>query len=136
MKSNLRQPCNDCPFRLNAVKGWLGAGDPDHFVNGALSDYPLPKDDNWRETGEFITALPCHQTVDYEDRNWRDSLDESEVCVGALAFCANTGKDPRDRERSRLVTKIGRRDDVFARPQEFINHHTSLGRGSWEGAKR
>lgn len=123
MKTNLKKPCNDCPYRKNATPGWLGASKPEWFVESALSDYASYQ-------GGSIMA-PCHQTVNYEDPDWQDGLGEDEACVGALQFAANNCKSPRDPERSAAVRAAGPNPDVFATSQEFIDYHEGSKIKSW-----
>lgn len=36
------EPCSDCPWRRDALKGWLGGHTADEFVDIARSDFPYP----------------------------------------------------------------------------------------------
>lgn len=121
MHNRLKNPCNDCPFRRNAVPGWLGASRPEWFVESALSDFA--------EYAPGAPMAPCHQTVNYEDDDWLAKLSEADACVGALQFAANNCKSPRDPERSAAVRAAGQNPDVFRTSQEFIDYHT-------QGAKK
>lgn len=123
MNDGLKQPCNDCPFRRNATPGWLGAAEPQWFVDAALSDYA--------EYQCGVKFAPCHQTVNYEDRNWQAKLTEAHMCIGALQFAANNGKLPRDPERSKAVNEAGTNPNVFAHPSEFIEYHEGAPVKSW-----
>lgn len=112
-------PCNDCPFRRNSLAGWTGSAEPEWFTGAALSDYP--------------NDCPCHQTVDYEDPDWKEDLEDASVCVGALIFARNCGKLPRDPEASAMVMAVEQnKEAVFTHSQEFIDHHRQReGVGSW-----
>lgn len=121
------QPCNDCPFRRNAIKGWLGGAPPEWFVESALADYADYSND--------ANAAPCHQTVDYDDPDWINTqAKDAAVCAGALIFARNLCKQPRDPARAEMVqaveqNKIG----VFDNSQDFIDHHRDPeGMLSWE----
>lgn len=110
------KPCNDCPFRLKAMPGWLGAGAPESFIDCINRDEPLP----------------CHQTVDYEDPDWKEkwmAQQTGKMCAGALILAANTGKMPRDRSFPRMEP-----DDtaVFASPIDFVRYHREARVHSWD----
>lgn len=68
------------------------------------------------------TPMPCHATVDYED-DWRLQIaaGEAELCAGARIFYANICKRSRDPDAVPLPAD---RATVFARPDEFLAHHT------------
>jgi hypothetical protein len=68
-----RAPCSDCPFRLNALPGWLGHETPDGFIAIAQSD----------------GIYPCHTKIGPQ-------------CAGLAIFRANICKLPRDRRALRL----------------------------------
>lgn len=116
-----KKPCNDCPFRRNAAPGWLGASGPEWFVQIALSDYP--------------TGAPCHQTVNYDDPDWEETVIEGMVsaCAGSLIFARNLGKMPRDSKECAAVQSVEPdREGVFTSPQEFIDYHNNAPARSWE----
>lgn len=37
-----RKPCADCPFRRDALKGWLGEASPREFLIETLGEEPMP----------------------------------------------------------------------------------------------
>lgn len=115
MKRNLKQPCNDCPYRRNSTRGWLGSSGPKWFVRAAMTDEA--------EYAPGAHFAPCHQTVNYEDPDWLENLSEAEACIGALQMCANSGKLPRGRERAEAVKEAGTNTEVFSWPHEFMEHH-------------
>lgn len=123
MLNRLKQPCNDCPFRRVSAPGWLGGGTGDEFVRGAFSDRPLPADERAPDPEHTIIALPCHLTIDYDNDDWRETLEDADVCIGALQFAANACVLPRDAERAALVSAAGRNPDVFGQAVEFLAHH-------------
>jgi len=67
-------PCSDCPFRVDALPGWLGGSSPQDFVEIALSDVPYA----------------CHALLGAQ-------------CAGLAIFRANISKIPRDRAVLRLA---------------------------------
>lgn len=112
----VKQPCNDCPFRQNALAGWLGAGSPESFVECIVREEPLP----------------CHQSIDYTDPNWKKKWMAGEIgntCAGALIMTANMCKLPRDRNFPRIPSD---RETVFAHPTAFIDYHNAAPVKSWE----
>lgn len=68
-KRQHKKPCSDCPFRRDALAGWLGGQTPEHFMRLAMSDSPEP----------------CHATIGPQ-------------CAGIAIFRANICKVPRDPE--------------------------------------
>lgn len=130
MKHNLQQPCKDCPFRRSSMAGWLGSGDPDHFIDAALAD------EFGGENPAATYAEPCHLTVDYSDPEWRECADEQEACVGAAIFYRNVDrfKMPRERRRFEMVRDVQPdHEKVFSTAEEFVEHHaTGTTMRSWE----
>jgi hypothetical protein len=106
-----KKACSDCPFRRDSILGWLGDDVAENFVRGALADY-----------ADY--PLPCHVDIDYKDPNWLEAqYPESALCAGALIFCRNNAKRPRDSERSAWVSAIEPDPSVFQYPWEFYEHH-------------
>lgn len=131
MPDVLKEPCNQCPYRRKAMPGYLGESTPEEFMASTMADYPMP----------------CHKTIDYRDPRWKekwenlvvdDELDpasqrstspKEKHCAGAAIFFSNIHKRTRDMNRPGLAAD---RDLVFDHPRQFIDHHRSLGVGSWE----
>lgn len=135
MKTTLRRPCNDCPFRRKSVPGWLGTADPDWFVSAALADEYVDSNDACGD----VFAAPCHQTIDYSDPRWNvTQLPDAEVCVGSTIFYRNVDpyKLPRQEQRSEMVAAVKPdHDTVFSTPDEFLDHHNGSVVKSWEFAR-
>lgn len=108
MKRCKATPCSDCPMRRKSAAGWLGADTPEHFIQTVHND----------------AEMPCHQTVDYEQRDWEVQLinGSAHACAGVAIYFANIGKLSRDSSRRRLPKDAVR---VFASPMEFLKHHKS-----------
>jgi hypothetical protein len=105
------EACKKCPFRRNSAPGWLGEDTPENFVSNALADFS-------------DHPLPCHAAIDYEDPDWLENqYPHAPLCAGALIFCKNNMKLPRDAERSELVRSVKVDSDVFSTPNEFLDHH-------------
>lgn len=109
MKKN---PCKECPFRKDSLPGWLGtlSGAPEVFMDGI--DH---------------TIIPCHMKIDKADGLIERG--ETNPCVGALQFCANSLKFPRaargkNSTYGKLLDKVVVNDEVFQWSHEFIQHHT------------
>lgn len=112
LRPTCEKPCNDCPFRRKSMPGWLGDDTPENFIATTMSDYPMP----------------CHQTIDYSDPDWKrlwERVATGKLCGGALIFFANISKLSRWPDRPRLPAD---KENIFASPAEFIAHHTSLKR--------
>jgi hypothetical protein len=95
----VKEPCNDCPWRRNAVQGWLGPHDANEWAEAAQSD----------------SAIACHQTI-RESESWEGT----KQCRGASIFRANICKMSRD---PRVVNSEADHERVFSSPQEFIEYH-------------
>lgn len=97
-------PCNDCPWRTNATKGWLGPYDADEWVMLAHSDEPIA----------------CHQTIpgNVDIGDWE--TDGMKQCRGAASYRANVCKSPRDPQVARGPVD---RENVFTSPMAFKEHH-------------
>ena len=98
-----KTPCNDCPWRLKAAKGWLGGLDP-YFYPDALAKNEAPM---------------CHN----KDHGPDD--DRSAFCVGALAVSVSSCVTLHKSEGADEARKvIGKRDDVFSHYSKFYEYHT------------
>ena len=104
MKPPAPKPCDDCPWRRNAVAGWLGPYDFDEWLILAHCDEPIA----------------CHQTI-VED----ESFEGTRACAGAAIYRANVAKIPRLAPLSHQMAPD--REAVFAMPTEFVRHHTREG---------
>lgn len=89
-------PCDDCPFSVYSINGWLGGHRPEDFIHIAMSD----------------ELYPCHALTGPK----REKLQ----CAGLAVFRANMCKIPRDKRALRLPKD---RVKVFLTTQEFIAHH-------------
>lgn len=135
MPDVLKEPCNQCPYRRKSAPGFLGKSTPEEFMQSTMADYPMP----------------CHKTIDYNDKKWKEKWEALIVddefdpglqlsisprekhCAGAAIFFSNISKRTRDKMRPRLPP-----DEVlvFNSQKEFIDHHRSLGIGSWKEEKK
>lgn len=103
MKLRHKKPCQECPWRLKAPAGWLGGHEPEFYADAVA--------------GNEIPA--CH-LQDFGPDDPRSSF-----CAGALATAANACIRPTVQEgAAEARLEVGRRDDVFAHPARFFEHHS------------
>lgn len=104
MKLKHQTPCNECPWRLSAPKGWLGGHSAEFYADSvAMNDSPA-----------------CHLSDHGPDSP------KTAFCVGALACAANACIVPYHQEGAREArVAIGKREDVFSHPSKFYEHHTN-----------
>lgn len=69
----IEKPCHDCPWRRNALQGWLGGNTAEQ----------------WLEIAHGEARIPCHAL-------------KGPQCAGAAIFRANMCKLPRDPSVLRL----------------------------------
>jgi hypothetical protein len=101
---NLSKPCNQCPFKKDSLKGYLGDSTPLEFLN--------------QSEAELI--MPCHLHVDYEKENWKEYIETAPQCKGRSDFFRNRCKSPKNSK----IVKGDRNSEVFDWPQDFYNHHS------------
>lgn len=103
-----KKPCNDCPFRTNSTRGWLGADTPRGFIRTTLAE----------------DELPCHLDVDYSDPDWLETqMPSVSFCAGSLIFFRNMLKRPKNPTLAEATKGVERSDNVFRSPREFLEHH-------------
>lgn len=109
--------CAECPWRKNSAPGWLGAAEPWNFVSAIHSE----------------EKMPCHSDVNYNNPNWRKSLETDKVsyCVGQLLATKKACKRPRDPEHAKAVDSVPP-DDNSMNSNEFMKHHGEAPVKSWE----
>lgn len=109
-----KSPCAECPFRKTSRRGYLGADDPEHFLEMTMKD----------------ADMPCHMDIDYTDETWIESqLPDAPLCVGSMQFQNNEMKLSREPEIARGQRAVGENPNVFSTPEEFLIHHMW---GRWE----
>lgn len=102
-----RKPCPTCPFRRTCTPGALGGENPaTTFIGQAFGNF-------W---------IPCHEQIDYTDRNWRTNYDTPQ-CAGVAIYRSNA--HPAERKGMNIVLPADK-DLVFASPAEFLAHHMHL----------
>lgn len=95
-----KQPCNECPFRRNSAKGWLGGFTVEETLCAARSE----------------DAFDCHLTRGTE---------EVKSCAGRLLFAVKTCKSFRNKEleSARLELKEQNKDLSNILGFDFAEHH-------------
>lgn len=94
-------PCDECPWRRNSARGWLG---------------PLSADD-WLALAHADAPIACHKTIEVSEQ-WTDATRQ---CAGAAIFRGNVCKSPRD---PRVAVLHADRDRVFGWNDQFKAHHS------------
>lgn len=103
-----KKPCKVCPMRRTSAAGWLGASTPEEFAAQIRSE----------------THMPCHATIDYEDKNWRKAAETAPFCAGALIFLRNHCILPRDPVLADARNAVeADRETVFGHTAQFLDHH-------------
>lgn len=93
-------PCQGCPWRRTAARGWLGPLTADEWIALVHTDAPIA----------------CHETITVSGE-WAPGTLQ---CRGAAIFRENVCKSPRD---PAVVTGPVDRRRVFAHNSEFLEHH-------------
>lgn len=110
MKMNKTKMCEQCPFRADAPRGWLGPHSPAQ-LNKIIH-------------GE--TPFACH----VDRQRFLDDVEVDVVvagvehCVGIMRYRDSVCKRPRDRDaalRQDLVADLP--DDPIIPPFQFVAHH-------------
>lgn len=103
-----KAPCAECPFRRTSTRGWLGADDPEHFVQVSAGG----------------SDLPCHMDIDYTKKDWLEKQEpDAPLCVGSLQFQNNWMSLSRLPHVAEAQREVGDNPRVFDNPEEFLIHH-------------
>jgi len=107
-------PCDECPWRVNSIPGYLGPFSADEWVELAMTDEPIA----------------CHKTIKEVDENGIGHWNHPAMrqCAGAASFRGHVCKSPRDPQ---VAVGPENRDVVFEAPGPFITHHTGEPRDRW-----
>lgn len=108
-------PCSDCPFRKDSMRGWLGSWPSAAHLSGHIL---------------AGNKFPCHMTMpdasDYEDMGTDEPLGQDEIddlimhdstrCKGAMLY--------KEKAHAKyLETPITSQHDSILAPDEFLYHH-------------
>lgn len=99
LPTSVKEPCAECPWRREALAGWLGPQTAREWIEMVHGEAPIM----------------CHRTCNPEA-----SYDGTRQCRGAAIFRANVCKSPR---REDVAVGPEDKEQVFASSQEFLNHH-------------
>ena len=95
---NVKKPCANCPFKTDALKGWLGK----------------------ERMTEILAAdsFVCHKTIDGK----RERLQ----CAGHILIKGDENQFVRMAKQLKIPLKLSGREEVFATKEECIKHHEIL----------
>lgn len=105
-----KEACKECPFKRDALQGYLGAADnAEDFINP-----------HWNAD----LPLPCHMTVDWEADNAQDVAKEKPLCRGLLIMMRNSAKMPRDLDLEKARKSVQPDyENFFSFPNQFVEFH-------------
>jgi hypothetical protein len=104
MKNNLNEPCNECPFRKNSARGWLGG---------------ITVQETYSAVMHHEENFACHLTRHKKEQ-------QMSRCRGSLLFMKKGGKLPRyNRQLAEAIDKVGKvsMDNILS-VVEFFKHHS------------
>ena len=104
--------CNDCPFRTNAIKGWIGGHEDPSEITTIIFD--------------IEQSFPCHEAANgivESGQEFEEATESAPVCLGSLHLLANSCKMPRDRDLAEMVKEAGRSPKVHANRYVFEEFH-------------
>jgi predicted Zn-ribbon and HTH transcriptional regulator len=106
MNSNLKEPCNACPFRKNSAAGYLGG----RWTATELHQFVMSE-------GNFA----CHKTIEIDNV----FTDKNEHCVGSILYMnKNAKRCSHNKERAALQEKFKDADKSnILNLVEFQQHH-------------
>ncbi|MBS4016807.1 MAG: hypothetical protein KGZ68_01100 [Dechloromonas sp.] len=115
MRTNLTEPCKECPFRRNSMPGWLGPWEPTDLL-AAIK----------------VAPFPCHRTIKADISFDDPRTAKMELCAGAALFLNNKMEKSRCPETAAYQRGLATDDTVFATDAELLEHHGSAPVKSWE----
>jgi hypothetical protein len=105
------KPCDECPWRREALSGWLGPLNANEWAALVQSDEPVA----------------CHKTITSETSGDVAAMYDLQSgllqCAGAAQMRTNSMKVPRDPEVA-VAAEVDR-EAVFGSVLEFLGHHGS-----------
>lgn len=105
--------CAECPFRANAVRGWLGPSTPEQVNNAARGEEP------------YI----CHLDIERMADNGADETEievEGQHCVGMSRYRNSICKGSRDPEQFKFQQELKKiPDKPLIPPNKFLEYHSA-----------
>lgn len=116
MKQHKRM-CRECPFRANALPGWLGNNAPEY----------------WHHLIHSGGEIACHMAVGKMERDGeeQDVIDATApLCVGSVRYRHSVCKSPPTTACERVLEDVKNvADQPTIAPMRFYEHHTREGIG-------
>lgn len=116
MRFDLKQPCADCPFRKDCIRGWLGQVRAEEITDALLA-----------APGK---TFACHKTTSFSEEGEHEQHSDEQHCAGALLLVEAVGFP---NQMLQLAERLGARDPqrldadaarlVFEDRESFIAHH-------------
>lgn len=101
-----KSPCDDCPFKVRSLPGYLGG-------------YRL---EPYRSPPSVGMPTTCHK------RDYGADEPESALCAGACAVIANDPNIQPLADYADAVKSVGKREDCFPSIEAFSEHHKNADR--------
>lgn len=120
MKTTLKRPCSECPFRKIHMPGWLGPWKAQDIVNFVHRD----------------GGLACHRTVRKDGKD----TEGVQACAGAAIHMNKSVKCSKHKDMRELQDKMETApadviDGIIKWPHDFIAHHEQTPK-QWMAKKR
>jgi hypothetical protein len=120
MNFDLIRPCDNCPFRTDCLKGWLGEGRAAEIAVGITDGQK---------------TFTCHKTTKFDDELESVPHDQQQHCAGAMILLEKLN---RPNQMMRWMERLGMYDrskldmdaPVFDDTESFIEHHTKESKGA------
>lgn len=113
---NKTKMCAECPFRANALRGWLGPWTVQDF------------EDFIHKEGVFICHVDLKQKLDQGMTN-EEVMEEGEHCVGMLRYMNSVCKLSRDKDKAAAQHRVAEiKDKPLISPFQFRAYHDPLGK--------
>lgn len=108
IKTNLKNPCNECPFRKNSLPGYLGG------IYTPLTLHQHVMSEN---------VFACHKTIKKNNQK----INELEICVGSIMYMNKNAKRCNDELLFNLQEEFRTKDtkNILSYPELSKYHKNS-----------